>query len=275
MKNKLNYLLSIFLLMILTLGSCKKEKSALLADHLLDIQQKELSETNSKSEYSNDFINVDEKILENKITTKSFYKNEDSYIIDYRYPVLDVKQNRSFKKFNDFITNQYLDYSISVKDIINKQKLSCQIGYDQTERLKRLINYKIYTNNSKVLSILLYKANHYVNENQYSYLFKTLNFDTSKGDFIFFNTLFREGTEREIFELVRKALKEKIQTDQNFEQCSELTYDTFLAYKDNFVIDKNTIKFYFDDCVICPVYSGNYFVEISRSDILDKPYSNF
>ncbi len=275
MRNKSNLLVTFLISVVFTLGSCKKEKSALLADHLLEIKEKKELEAKATQTLVNNTVNSDNKALENKVTTKSYYKKEDNYVIDYRYPVLDTKQNPAFKVFNDFITDQYLDYKLSVKDIINKQKLSCQIGYDKTERFKRLVDYKVYANNPKVLSVLLYKANHYTKENQYSYLFKTLNFDPAKGAFISFESMFRVGAEKEVFKLVSKALKEKIENDDHYQQCQELKYDTFLTYKDNFVIDKSTIKFYFDDCVICPVYSGNYFVEIPRSSILDVLNTGF
>ena len=38
-------------------------------------------------------------------------------------------------------------------------------------------------------------------------------------------------------------------------------YD-FFDYRNNFVLDDASVEFFFDDCVICPSYTGTYSIEI-------------
>ena len=50
--------------------------------------------------------------------------------------------------------------------------------------------------------------------------------------------------------------------------CWEITADDFFEYKNNFVINDTYIEYYFDDCVICPSYTGSYSIKIPLERLL-------
>lgn len=262
MTTRSYFTLSLSLVLLLFVGSCKKEKSTLSGENVTSNQTNE--QINTASIFGD--LKGDPKTEEDIIITKSFYKKEKNYIIDYKYPYLDISSNPSFKKFNDFISNNYLSTNVSVKNTLNETKLQCDLDYNSSERHKRLINYKIYSHEN-IFSILLYKANHYIDDNQSSYMFKALNFDPKKAEFIDYNNIFKNGSEIDMLDAVNKTLTKYKKSEPQYEECWQLDLDTFQQYKNNFVINQNTVKFYFDDCVICPIYSGSYAVEIPRSKI--------
>lgn len=262
MTTRSYFTLSLSFVLLLFVGSCKKEKANLIGDNIPSIQKNE--QINTAGFFGN--LEDSRKTIEEIITTKSFYKKEKNYIIDYKYPHLDVSSNPSFKNFNDFISNNYLSTDVSVKNTLNEIKLKCDLGYNSSERHKRLLNYKIYSQEN-IFSILLYKANHYINDNQSSYMFKALNFDPKKAEFITYNNIFKDGSEIDMLNVVNETLTDYKKSEPQYEECWQLDLDTFQQYKNNFVINHNTVKFYFDDCIICPIYSGSYAVEIPRSKI--------
>ena len=44
--------------------------------------------------------------------------------------------------------------------------------------------------------------------------------------------------------------------------CWAISADDFFDAKNNFVINDDVVEFYFDDCVICPSYTGTYSIQI-------------
>ena len=57
--------------------------------------------------------------------------------------------------------------------------------------------------------------------------------------------------------------------------CWEISEYDFELYKDNFVLTDKDIKFYFDDCIVCPSYTGTYFIEVSKEQLkeyISQPY---
>ena len=47
-----------------------------------------------------------------------------------------------------------------------------------------------------------------------------------------------------------------------FYDCWTISDDDFFDAKNNFVINDDTVEYYFDDCVICPSYTGTYSIKI-------------
>ena len=240
MRKKAFFIVSMIILVVL-LGSYKKEKSVLLADSIDNRYDNQAIHTtvNLESFIEDNKTNID------RIKTKSFYKKEDDYVIDYKYPYLDTSFNSSFKVFNDFLSKKYLSEDISVRGTLNEHQLECNVGYHSSERHKRLIDYKVYSNED-IISILIYKGNHYKND-QYSYMFQTLNFDTIHGKFISYKDIFRDNSKLDVLKVINHTLKGQINSESAYEECWELTVDTFSKYKNNFVMNNEAIKFYFDD----------------------------
>ncbi len=261
MKKKRTYLFVLAgILLVVSLTAFGTGQSASTSGkNAVDVEQN-IVDKNIESA-SNDFNDL--------VKTKLFHKEQDSYTLFYRYPFLDTSKNTSYHAFNDYITNTYLNLDNSIKDLLNGDKSSCDIGYNHSERLKRLVDYKIYAFDNDILSVLLYKSNQYEDETQFSYLFKTLNFDVNTGNFISFDSIFKPNSELQVLNLINNTLETKVSLDEKYEECWLITPEIFIKFKDNFVLDSETVKFYFDDCTMCPVYSGNYFIEISRQELLE------
>ncbi|GAA4279332.1 DUF3298 domain-containing protein [Aquimarina mytili] len=279
MKKKQSFVIA--LLLAVSLGSCKKEKSIFYSDqntekkehqsladnHVFSKDQKEIDEQSLKRDIL--LKEEDDKHAISSITTKSFYKEEGNYVLDYKYPFLDESDHESFKYFNHYIDHNYLYEERSIKTILENKNLSCDSDQVSSNRYKRMIDYKVYKSDTNLLSVLLYKSNHYTDKNHYSYMFKTLNFDMEKGDFLEFDSIFKPENQHLVLDKLNHVLTQKIQNEPYYKECWKLTKDVFNVYKDNFVINDQHIKFYFDDCSICPTYAGRYAIEMALADISD------
>ncbi len=269
---------SIIFLACLVLMSCKNEKTnqkETSPDEIKKIQPSTAIEQKKNSKKINQTIKrerllseKDDKLnLENLIETKTFFKKEDPYVLNYKYPYLNENSKPSYKVFNEHIQNNYLKTETSVNEVLTSNSLSCDSSVIDVHRYKRIIDYKIYSKENHLISILLYKANHYTDEDHSSYMFKCLNFDLDTSVFLHYNNLFKENSETEMLSLINQKLVNKIEKKNTYKDCWELSKDNFEINKDNFVITDSMIKFYFDDCIICPSYTGRYAVEILLDEI--------
>ncbi|WP_299223626.1 RsiV family protein [uncultured Aquimarina sp.] len=205
--------------------------------------------------------------LDNFISTKSFYREENSLILDYKYPFLSEEYNPLFGSFNSFIEENYLLSEQSVSEILQNNDLSCDSLYENVKRSRRNIDYKLYAKNDQFLSILLYKTNYYDSEHHNSFMFKGLNYDIKKGRFITYEDLFTSTSEKVLLFKLNQELEARIEGQDSFNDCWKLTHDKFELFRNNFVMNSESIKFYFDDCTVCPTYSGNYFLEIPLEEL--------
>ena len=201
------------------------------------------------------------------IMTKNFYKEENTLILDYNYPYMDEQRNPLFANFNSFLKDTYLETEASIGEVLNNKDLSCDPLVKDAKRNRRNIDYKIYDKNDQLLSVLLYKTNYYDYQHHYSFMFKGLNYDLKTGKFITYSDLFKSDSEGFVLSKLNHELKTLINSKDSFNDCWELTSDKFQLFKDNFVMDSEYIKFYFDDCTVCPTYSGNYFLKISLKEL--------
>ncbi|WP_109439067.1 RsiV family protein [Aquimarina sp. AU119] len=206
-------------------------------------------------------------LQENFISTQKFYKEEGSLILDYKYPHLDEEYNPVFSSFNSFIEKTYLRTEKSVQQVLHNNDLSCDPIFKDAERKRRNIDYKIYTKNDQFLSVLLYKTNYYDEEHHNSFMFKGLNYDLKTGMFITYSDLFENNSDKFLLFKLNQELQARIGGQDSFNDCWEFTKDKFEVSKNNFVVNSEHIKFYFDDCAVCPTYSGNYFLEIPLEEL--------
>ena len=49
--------------------------------------------------------------------------------------------------------------------------------------------------------------------------------------------------------------------------CWEINEEDFHKYRNNFVLKDGLIEYYFDDCIICPSYTGIFSISIPFDDI--------
>ena len=83
-----------------------------------------------------------------------------------------------------------------------------------------------------------------------------------------YEDFFNEGTEEEMTQILNEVLREKINSGDIYYDCWEISFDDFFEYKNNFVVDDYKVEYYFDDCVICPPYTGTFSVEIPLERLL-------
>lgn len=199
--------------------------------------------------------------LENLVISKSFYKEGDKFTIDFEYPYLNEEIKPSYENFNEYISKYYLDAKGVEKQIKEEKRLCDSLGIPHGNE-KRLVEYKIFNLNDRLISVLFYKENHYAGAAHASYTFETLNFDLERSTFMNYEDFFNSGTEEELRDILNVLLTEKINSGEMYYDCWIISDDDFFDAKNNFVITDDAAEFYFDDCVICPSYTGTYSIKI-------------
>lgn len=204
----------------------------------------------------------DEKTeMESLLISKSILKETDSYTLNFKYPYLNEKIKPEFENFNEFISKQYLDVKRIEKQILEEKRLCDSLGIPKQNEL-RTVDYKIFNLNDRLISVLFYKENHYTGAAHPAYTFESLNFNLESGAFMKYEDFFNNGTEEELRKILNTQLTEKINSGDIYYDCWEISSDDFFSAKNNFLINDTIIEFYFDDCVICPSYTGTYSIEI-------------
>lgn len=271
-----------YLLLLALLMSCKNdttelpETTEIATDSILiDTTQGRLEEPDLKTVEG---IQIKQKALEEKkddrtevgplIQDKNYFKETDFYVLDFRYPYLNEAYNPKNSNFNNFINTTYLNIQEVEAQILEDKELLCDtLRYHQT-REKRLVNYKVYEVKDQLLSVLFYKENHYSGAIHPSYTFDCLNFDMERGVFMNYNDFFTEGSETELRDILNETISTRIQKGDLYYDCWEITPEDFQRYRDNFVVDDASVAYYFEDCVVCPSYTGEYSVTIPLEKLL-------
>ncbi len=199
--------------------------------------------------------------LENLIVSKSFFEEGDRYTLDFEYPYLNENIKSSYENFNEYISKYYLDAKGVERQIMEDKWLRDSLGIPKQNE-KRTVDYKIYNLNDRLISVLFYKENLYTSAAHATYTFDCLNFDLKHSVFMNYNDFFNNGSEEELRKILNELLMEKINSGEFYYDCWEISFDDFFDAKNNFVINDDVVEFYFDDCVICPSYTGTYSIEI-------------
>ena len=221
------------------------------------IKQKELVEKEDEKEE-----------LQELIIGKSYKKDEDLYTIDFRYPLLNENLKESYVNFNEYINDYYVDITGTEAGILEAKELLCDTIRTNRHREKRFIDYKIYNVNDQLISVLFYKENFYSGTLHPTYSFDCLNFDLNRSVFMNYEDFFIDGSEEELRSILNDVITSKINSGEMFYDCWKISEDDFFEYKDNFVLDDTSIEYYFDDCVVCPSYTGSYSVRIPLEELL-------
>lgn len=201
------------------------------------------------------------------IIEKSYVLNTKDFTINFKYPLLDASLNRRNKNFNDFINKYYVNVAKTISDI-KENKLLCDSIAAGKFREERFIDYKIYIVNDQLVSVLFYKENFYSGAMHPSYSFDCFNFDLNKGAFMIYEDFFGKGTEDELLDIINKKIKDNIKKGDLYYDCWELSSYDFYESKNNFVLNDTYVEYYFDDCVMCPSYTGTYSIELPLTDLL-------
>lgn len=211
--------------------------------------------------------NDDKDDLKDLVIEKSYQRKEKDYILDFKYPLLNEGLKKSHANFNEYITEDYVDISGTVKDIKDTRLVFCNTIEGLNSRDKRQISYKIYNLNKELISVLFYKENFYSGAMHPSYTFDCINFNLNKGVFMTYEDFFVKGSEDEFIEILNNAVKANVTKEKTYADCWQISEDDFLKYKNNFVINDDVIEYYFDDCVVCPSYTGSYSIKIDLKEI--------
>lgn len=199
--------------------------------------------------------------MENLLVQKTFLKETELYTLDFKYPYLNEKIRPQFETFNEYITQRYLDAEGVEKQIKEEKRLCDSLGIPKRNELRK-VDFKIYNLNDRLISVLFYKENHYTGAAHPAYSFQTVNFDLERAVFMNYEDFFNPGSEEELREILNTSLNEKINSGEIYYDCWAISADDFFASKNNFVINDDVAEFYFDDCVICPSYTGTYSIQI-------------
>ncbi|WP_347374939.1 RsiV family protein [Aequorivita sp. Q41] len=199
--------------------------------------------------------------LEKLLISKSFLKEGDWYTLEFKYPYLNEEIKPQFENFNAYISKYYLDVKGVEKEILDEKRLCDSLGIAKQNE-KRTVDYKIYNLNDRLISVLFYKENHYTAAAHAAYTFDCLNFNLEQAVFMNYEDFFNMGSEEELRTILNELLKEKINFGEMYYDCWAISADDFFSAKNNFVINDAVVEFYFDDCVICPSYTGTYSIQI-------------
>jgi len=136
----------------------------------------------------------------------------------------------------------------------------------ETRKQKSVINYVIKQNVNVISTIFVIK-NYYSGAAQKSVHFKTVNYNFDNSKIVSFSDYFRENIEQSILQKLNSIIKNSINSGEKYYDCWEVSESILKSYKNNFSIDGKSIRFYFDDCVICPSYTGTYYIEVDKKKL--------
>ncbi len=231
----------------------------------IEIKQKELIEKKDERDE-----------LKNLIIDKKYVVNHKDYNINFKYPLLNESLKPTHRNFNDFMNDYYVNVAKTIADIKENKSLCDSITASKF-REERFIDYKIYNVNDQHVSVLFYKENFYSGALHPSYTFECFNFDLNKGVFMNYEDFFIQGSEDELLAIINNKINEQIQKGNLYYDCWQIPSYEFFDAKNNFVINDTYIEYYFDDCVMCPSYTGTYSIQlpiVSLLPVLKKSNSN-
>ena len=205
--------------------------------------------------------------LQKLIIEKRYLIEKEDYTINFNYPQLNESLKPTNRNFNDFINEYYVNITKTELDIL-ASKLLCDSIEASKFREERFIDYKIYDVNDQLVSVLFYKENFYNGTMHPSYSFDGFNFDLNRGVFMTYEDFFNQGSEEELLVIINEKINEKIGKGELYYDCWEVSSNDFFDSKNNFVLNDTSIEFYFDDCVMCPSYTGTYSIELSLVELL-------
>lgn len=271
----------IYTIVIFILFSCKKESklespkvfiaSEILSDSTIVLEKDiDISKSLSIKLKKKDLIErVDDRNeLQELIIEKKYFKEKDKYTLDFTYPLLNENLKPTNSNFNEYIKDYYVDITGTEAAIIEDKALICDSIKTVRFREKRYIDYKVYNVNDQLVSILFYKENFYSGTLHPTYSFDCMNFDLNRGIFMNYEDFFTEGSEKQFTDILNKEIKKQVKVGDKYYDCWELSMDDFLEYKNNFVVNDTYVEYYFDDCIMCPSYTGSYSLQIPLVKLL-------
>lgn len=203
------------------------------------------------------------------VVSKELIVVEDLYELNYRYPYLDDEHS---SEFNAYLAENYLNIEKTTNQILDDKEQQCNVLEGACDKDVRHLDYSIFSLQEELLSVVLYQENYYAGAAHSAQKFDCLNFDLNKGKLLTFNDIFIDKADVFVFEKLNQQIRESLKSGELFSECWELDRASFLRFKSNFVVNEDTIRYYFDDCVICPYFTGKYFVDLPMDELI--PFLN-
>src|SRR5690606_6657174 len=94
--------------------------------------------------------------MEKLLISKSFLKESDLYTLIWKYPDLHETRQPQFETFNEYMNRHYVDAKRIEKQILGEKRLCDTVGIPKQSDL-RMVDYKIYNLNARLISVLFYK----------------------------------------------------------------------------------------------------------------------
>jgi len=203
------------------------------------------------------------------VVSKELIVTEDLYELNFRYPYLDSEHS---SVFNTYIADRYLNLEKIANQILDDKEQQCNVFKGACDKDLKYLDFAVFSLQEELLSVVLYEENYYAGAAHATYRFDCLNFDLNKGKLLRFNDIFIDKADHFVFLKLNQKIQELRGLGELFYECWELDKANFLNYKNNFVVNEDTIRYYFDDCVICPSFTGAYFVDLPINDLI--PFLN-
>jgi hypothetical protein len=268
---KLRLILPIILLIIL---GCKQnvtqDNEIIKEDGLVnELSQDSISYNNDFSEKSsNKILQLDvlksatkpEKI----VLEKHIFEDNEKTVLDFHYPILNEEISGNYSNFNRYIKNELVEKTISL--MRENEEFIPLCDSIETRKQKSKINYSI-KENSKVLSTVFVIENFYSESMHSNVSFKTVNYDFDRTKIIHFKDYFKPHSEQAVLIHLNKIITSNINSGEMYYDCWEISEGDFETDRNNFSVDGSQIRFYFDDCVVCPSYTGTYYIETTKEQL--------
>lgn len=198
------------------------------------------------------------------VLEKHVLEENEKTILDFHYPVLNEAVSGNYSNFNSYIKKELVKKTISL--MRENEEFIPLCDSIETRKQKSKINYAI-KENRKVLSTVFVIENFYSESMHSNVSFKTVNYDFDKTKIIHFENYFKPKSEQAVLAHLNKLITTNINSGEMYYDCWEISEGDFETYSDNFTIDGDKIRFYFDDCIVCPSYTGTYYIETTKEQL--------
>ncbi len=259
--------------LLITLG-CKQnanQENDIINEEVLvnEISQDSISYNNDLNDKSSNKIMqldvlVSAKKPEKIVLEKHILEENEKTVLDFHYPILNEKVSGNYSNFNKYIKKELVEKTISLMK--ENEEFIPLCDSIETRKQKSKINYAI-KENRKVLSTVFVIENFYSESMHSNVSFKTVNYDFDRTKIIHFNDYFKPSSEQAVLNHLNKIIASNINSGEMYYDCWEISEGDFETYRNNFSIDGNQIRFYFDDCIVCPSYTGTYYIETTKEQL--------
>lgn len=203
----------------------------------------------------------------NKVNVSTVVENIDQGILQ------GVTYNFNYPTLIDYKSEPHINFNLTIEEKIEEGKLkmgyggvmnnSCHVVLNDSEITNQYVDYKLYQQNESFLSVLLLKGDYLSNNSYPKFSFYTMNYNFKTDTLLGFDDMFTSSSKDVFIKLMNTQLNK-------LGNCRSITEDVFENYKNNFVINNDYIKFYFDECVMCDDHHREYAIEIPLNEIKGK-----